>query len=666
MNRSSDERRPSSGRFFDELRRRHVVRTALAYAAFVFVILQLAEIVLPAFGTPVQADAIIRVLVVGAVLLLPVVLATAWVWEITPRGIRSMRELDAEAGIEFGGSLAHRGAFLAITAAAVAGAGVWWWQTDEGLSGVGATSDGRPAAPTFVAATEDDQGPIGSLAVLPLDDLSPAGSEEDYFVLGMHEALLSELSRISGLRVVSRTSVVQLSQEGKSVPQIGQELGVDAIVEGSVLRDGERVRITVQLIHAASDTHLWAENYERDLTDIITLQGEVARAITAEIQVQVDSRLDGPLTDPIRVAGTDSPTLGSPSPSAAPASAEVQEAVMRGRVMLLDRGGSLEPGVRPAETEDGAISLEHQVALSEAEGAFRQALEMDSAFVPALSGLAGALLIQGVESGTDGRTQVEAAEQFATRALELDPESEEAAELVQGIRTALAELEGLGVDSLLIMPATALGREIQRSLAEKDIQRSQAESQRARAEAGIGAGAGPPGDDTHRVRGVLRLLAAGRVEQAVDVGEDLLDEGIENDLLYEAVEQGYRISGDLDDVPDVVERREGRDAAEEVEELIDLGGVDGYWTWKIRRMEADRGAGRWVSPVVEATGRTVTGDAQGGIEGLKIALEERDPLLALVRHDASWDPIRATPAFQETIRIGRSQLRWVPSRPPGG
>jgi TolB-like protein len=660
MNPGSQERSHSSGHFFDELRRRHVVRTALGYAAVVFVVLQLAEIILPAFGTGVQADAIIRVLVVGAVLLLPVVLAAAWVWEITPRGIRSMAELDAEAGIELGGSLAHRGAFLAVTAAAVAGAGIWWWQTDDALHAAGDATGDTSATPAFVAATEDDQGPIGSLAVLPLDDLSPGGAEEDYFVLGMHEALLSELSRISGLRVVSRTSVVQLSQEGKSVPQIGQELGVDAIVEGSVLRDGERVRITVQLIHAPSDTHLWAENYERDLTDIITLQGEVARAITAEIQAQVESRLDNQLGERVQMADADP---GATRPAPAPttrATAEVQEAVMRGRVMLLDRDWSLESTRAP----DGMASLDHQAALSEAEGSFRRALEMDSAFVPALSGLAGALLIQGVESGAEGRTQVEAAEEFATRALELDPGSEEAAELVEGIRTAMAELEGLGMDSVLVLPATALGKEIQRSLAEREIQRSLAEAQSQRSRPG--AGTLEPGEDTHRVRGMLRLLAAGRVEQAVDVGEDLLDEGIEDPLLYEAVEQGYRISGALDEVPDVVELRDGQEVAGELEELIDLAGVDGYWTWKIRRLEEDRSSGRRVSPVVEATARMVTGDSQGGIEGLKLALQQRDPLLALVRHDATWDPIRATPAFQETIQIGRSQLRWVPPRPPGG
>jgi hypothetical protein len=251
-----------------------------------------------------------------------------------------------------------------------------------------------------------------------------------------------------------------------------------------------------------------------------------------------------------------------------------------------------------------------------------------------------------VGAGEAGKTQVEAAEAFATRALELDPGSEEAAELVQGIRTAMAELEGLGMDSVLVLPSTALGKEIQRSLAEAGVRERRPEGE--------------------QVRGVLRLMAAGRMEQAVDLGEDLLDEGIEDALLFEAVEQGYRVSGSLGDVPAVVELRYGPEEAAEVDGLIDDEGVEGYWRWKRGRMEADGAAGRPLSPTVAATARMADGDGPGAIQGLRTALSARDPLLALVRHDATWDPIRATQAFQETLRFGRSELRRALSRPPGG
>ena len=317
---------------------------------------------------------------------------------------------------------------------------------------------------------------------------------------------------------------------------------------------------------------------------------------------------------------------------------------MRGRVMLLDRGG----GLQPTAATGGSTAPEDLASLAEAESSFRRALEMDSVFVPALSGLAGALLIRGVEAGEEGRVQVEAAQEFAARALELDPGSEEAAELIQGIRSAMAELEGVEMDSALAfaMPATSLGMEIQRSLAETRVRER--------------------GDEAHRVRGVLRLIAAGRVDLAVKTGEALIEEGIEDPLLFEAVEQGHRISGSLSGVPGVVGRRYDTATAREVRSRIEQEGLPGYWSWKSGRIEADLAAGRRTSATVTATARMAAGHVDAALAGLHEALAERDPLLALVRHDATWDPVRATEAFQETIRAGRAGVPGAPRRPPGG
>jgi TolB-like protein/DNA-binding winged helix-turn-helix (wHTH) protein len=127
---------------------------------------------------------------------------------------------------------------------------------------------------------------IGSLAVLPLENLSGDASQ-DYFADAMTEELITELSRISALRVVSRTSVMRYKKSDKRLPQIARELNADAIVEGSVIRAGDRVRITAQLIYAPKDTNVWARTYERDLRDVLELQSEVAGAITNEIQVRV-------------------------------------------------------------------------------------------------------------------------------------------------------------------------------------------------------------------------------------------------------------------------------------------------------------------------------------------------------------------------------------------
>jgi len=122
------------------------------------------------------------------------------------------------------------------------------------------------------------------LAVLPLEDLT-RGRSQEYWVHGMHDALLKDLSKISALKVISRRSVMRYEGATQSIPQIARELGVDVVVEGSVLRVDGRVRVSVQLIDGASDEHLWADSYERDLEDILMLQTELARTIASEIHV---------------------------------------------------------------------------------------------------------------------------------------------------------------------------------------------------------------------------------------------------------------------------------------------------------------------------------------------------------------------------------------------
>ena len=129
-------------------------------------------------------------------------------------------------------------------------------------------------------------GRIVSLAVLPLENLS-GDPEQEYFADGMTDALIADLGKIGALQVRSRTSIMQYKGVKKPLPEIARELNVDAVVEGSVLRVGEQVRITAQLIHAPTDTHLWAESYERDMGDVLALQREVARAIAGEIKVAV-------------------------------------------------------------------------------------------------------------------------------------------------------------------------------------------------------------------------------------------------------------------------------------------------------------------------------------------------------------------------------------------
>ncbi len=144
-------------------------------------------------------------------------------------------------------------------------------------------SRGSPVAATLSAA------PIRSLAVLPLENLSGDKSQE-YFADGMTEELITDLGQLRTLRVISRTSVMHYKRTTEMLPQIGRELGADAIVEGAVLRSGGRVRITAQLIDTRTDRHLWAQAYERDLRDVIAMQDEVARDIADEIRIKLSPR----------------------------------------------------------------------------------------------------------------------------------------------------------------------------------------------------------------------------------------------------------------------------------------------------------------------------------------------------------------------------------------
>ncbi len=153
---------------------------------------------------------------------------------------------------------------------------------------------------------------IRALAVLPLANLA-GDPEQDYFADGMTEALIAELAQIQALRVISRTSSMHYKGTTKTMPEIARELEVDGVVEGSVIRAGDRVRISAQLVHAASDRHLWARSYERDLKDVLTLQSEVARAIADEIQVEVTPQERARLTRvrPVNVESHEAYVRGS-------------------------------------------------------------------------------------------------------------------------------------------------------------------------------------------------------------------------------------------------------------------------------------------------------------------------------------------------------------------
>jgi TolB-like protein/Tfp pilus assembly protein PilF len=172
----------------------------------------------------------------------------------------------------------------------------------------------------FIGSLAAKPGRIESLAVLPLENLS-CDPEQEYFAEGMTEALITALAKIGALRVASRTSAMQYKGIRKPLREIARELGVDAIVEGTVQRSGERLRISAQLLHAPSDTHLWAESYDRDLRDVLALQSEVAQAIAREIRIKLTP------VDEARLA------------QARPVDPEAYEAYLKGRYHWNRRSG---------------------------------------------------------------------------------------------------------------------------------------------------------------------------------------------------------------------------------------------------------------------------------------------------------------------------------------
>jgi TolB-like protein/DNA-binding winged helix-turn-helix (wHTH) protein len=168
----------------------------------------------------------------------------------------------------------------------------------------------RANAPRASAAAR-----MGSIAVLPLENLSGDPTQE-YFVDGMTEQLITDLAQVGSLRVISRTSAMRYKGTGKRLPEIAQELNVDAIVEGSVMRSGQRVRVTAQLVQASTDQHLWAATYDRDLGDVLRLQSEVAQAIAEHVRAELTPRQEAIYR------------------SARPVNPEAYEAYLRGRYYL--------------------------------------------------------------------------------------------------------------------------------------------------------------------------------------------------------------------------------------------------------------------------------------------------------------------------------------------
>jgi TolB-like protein/Flp pilus assembly protein TadD len=254
--------------FLTELKRRKVYRVAAAYAIVAWLLIQAASILFPTFEAP---SWVMKVFVTAVILGFPVALILAWAFELTPEGIRRAEEV---APRESKTPKAGRKWTAIVVAAAVLAAALLAFQFARTRSS--ATSESPKQ--TTPAPSMDK-----SVAVLPFENLS-SDKENAFFAQGIQDEIITTLSRISGLRVISRTSTAHYESAPQNLSEIARQLRVSNALEGSVQKAGDRVHINVQLIQADNDAHLWAQSYDRQLTDIFGVEGEVAKSIADSLQ----------------------------------------------------------------------------------------------------------------------------------------------------------------------------------------------------------------------------------------------------------------------------------------------------------------------------------------------------------------------------------------------
>jgi TolB-like protein/Tfp pilus assembly protein PilF len=256
----------NSDRFFAELKRRNVYKVAVAYIVAGWALAQGIAQVLPVFDTP---NWLIRLVVVLIILGLPVALAMAWAFESTPEGIKRTEEADAMPA----GAAGAKRAWIYV---AIVG----------GLLSIGLFFVGR-----YTAVPKQNAGNSAkSIAVLPFENLS-ADEQNTYFADGVQDQILTNLAKVSELKVISHTSARQYkSGIQRNLREIGHQLGVAYIVEGSVQRAGDRLRINAQLIDARTDIHIWAETYDRTAADLFAIQSELAESIVAQLKAKLSPK----------------------------------------------------------------------------------------------------------------------------------------------------------------------------------------------------------------------------------------------------------------------------------------------------------------------------------------------------------------------------------------
>ena len=263
--------------FFGELKRRNVYKVAVAYAIVAWLLIQAASILFPTFEAPPW---VMKVFVVVILFGFPVALVFSWAFEITPEGIKREKDVPPHESIT---PQTGRKLVVLTTIVAVIAAGLFAYQLTRSRS-TDTASSGSTSSRSDAAAS--GAIPEKSIAVLPFDNLSDEKSNA-YFAEGIQDEILTRLSKIAALKVISRSSTQKYKSAPDNLREVGRQLGVANLLEGSVQKIANAVHVNVQLIRAATDEHLWAESYNRKLDDVFGVEGEVASTIADQLNAKL-------------------------------------------------------------------------------------------------------------------------------------------------------------------------------------------------------------------------------------------------------------------------------------------------------------------------------------------------------------------------------------------
>jgi TolB-like protein/Tfp pilus assembly protein PilF len=313
--------------FFSELKRRNVYKVAIAYGVVAWLLIQVATQVFPFFEVPNWG---IRLIVLFIVIGCPVALILAWAFELTPEGIKRTDEIEPERR-----SRNHAWIFVVIIAGAMS----------VGLFFLGRYTVSKQSEPSNAGTQSVRAISEKSIAVLPFENRSEDKANA-YFADGIQDEILTRLSKVADLKVISRTSTQHYKSAPENLREIAKQLGVANILEGSVQKSGDAVRVNVQLIKAANDSHLWADTFDRKLTDIFSVESEVAKAIADQLR----AKLTGQEEQVIAAKPTDNP--------------EAYDAYLRGLAYTLKTGNTPANALGAQKYLREAVRLDPKFALS--------------------------------------------------------------------------------------------------------------------------------------------------------------------------------------------------------------------------------------------------------------------------------------------------------------